>query len=91
MRKTGFQFSLVLNRNFIFLIWTIMEIRQKNLMIMPVIWILHRRIRENIRREVCLTLSKWVSVLKVHTMKKDRAKMKLIFVIPALWSPLTML
>ena len=35
-KKQVSSFSLVLNRNFIFLIWTIMEIRQRNLMIMPV-------------------------------------------------------
>lgn len=44
---------------------------------------------ENIRREVCLTLEQMGIFQKAHIMRKDRDRMKLIFVIPILWQPRT--
>ena len=41
---------------------------------------------ENIRREVCLTLEQMGIFQKAHIMRKDRDRMKLIFVIPILCS-----
>ncbi len=47
----------------------------------PDIWILRLKITEkNVRREICLTFgTKWGFDRKALTMKKDRARMKLIF------------
>ena len=82
LKKQGINFSLVQNRNFIFFIWMITEILQKNLMIMPVIWTLHQRTEEKTSAAKYVShLNKWVFAQKALTMKKVRDKMKLIFAI----------